>query len=925
MVQALATDPSSSGTLYAGTSTGLVFKTIDGGKSWNAGSPFPSPVGEILTLAIDSTSPATLYAGCGAGGVFKSTDGGTTWTAIDSGLSLNELAVYALAIDPAHTATIYAGTSRGVFKTTDGGANWSSINSGPLNPTFPRPAIYALTIDPAHPGTLYAGGSLDTRTDLFKTTNGGLSWTAINPANLSSTHALAIDPTHPATLYAAGFGGVFKTGDGGRSWIAVNSGLPAASIAGSPSFLEVLAIDPTNPATLYAGTSRQGLFKTVDGGESWSAIDSGLTESPPSINALAIDATNAATLYAGTSTGVFKTTRGGKHWSAINSGLTGTPVERVVIDPASPATLYTFSDLSGFKTIDGGASWSAFDSGVGQSAGNTLAIDPTNPETLYAGGRGVAKSGDGGATWAQPSLIPPTQYGGIRALAIDPTKPATVYAVEQQAYQSGFGMFSILVIVHRSTDGGTTWTAINSLPDALDVFALAIDPANSATLYAGTDRGLLKSANGGGSWTAVLPHHLIRALALDPDNPTTLYAATESGVFKSTDGGASWTSINAGLPSGPFSALAIDPTKSATLYASTFVSGVFKTTDGGSSWTAHNAGLPSGNRISGLAFAAATSTLYAATDRGVFALTDSGPGPPCVASDTTLCIGDRTGDARWQIRVLFDAHGALFGAGHAIPLASLGVNHGGLFWFFGSDNPEMLIKILNACSFNRRHWVFYAAGTDVGLTTVVKDTETGRIQTYLNSKGTAAPPVEDIGAFDCESGAFSVATPAGAAAPGLLDFSGLARERSGAASGGTRVAPAVPARAADSGPGPACVASDSTLCIDDRAGDARWQISVLFDAPGTLSGAGHAIPLASLGVTRGGLFWFFGSDNPEMLVKVIDGCSLNGKRWVFFSAGTNVGFTVTVTDTRTGFSATYTNPDGTAAAPVQDTSALPCG
>ncbi|HEV7517025.1 MAG TPA: hypothetical protein VGR07_12060 [Thermoanaerobaculia bacterium] len=111
-----------------------------------------------------------------------------------------------------------------------------------------------------------------------------------------------------------------------------------------------------------------------------------------------------------------------------------------------------------------------------------------------------------------------------------------------------------------------------------------------------------------------------------------------------------------------------------------------------------------------------------------------------------------------------------------------------------------------------------------------------------------------------------------------------------------------------------------------RPGDRRFKVQVAYRTTqgGGRSGAGTAIPLTSLGVDRGGLFWFFSPDNPEMLVKVINSCSLNGKFWVFYSAGTNVGLTTTVTDTLTGQAKTYANPDLTPAAPVQDTSALPC-
>ena len=123
-----------------------------------------------------------------------------------------------------------------------------------------------------------------------------------------------------------------------------------------------------------------------------------------------------------------------------------------------------------------------------------------------------------------------------------------------------------------------------------------------------------------------------------------------------------------------------------------------------------------------------------------------------------------------------------------------------------------------------------------------------------------------------------------------------------------------------------CVPDTTTLCIDDQPGDARFEIKVSYHTSqsGGLSGDGKAIPLTTLGVVHGGLFWFFGADNPEMLVKVINACAVNQSFWVFYSAGTNVGLTVTVTDTRTGQARTYLNHDLTPAAPVQDTQAFPC-
>ncbi|HYL05618.1 MAG TPA: hypothetical protein VE075_06240 [Thermoanaerobaculia bacterium] len=131
-------------------------------------------------------------------------------------------------------------------------------------------------------------------------------------------------------------------------------------------------------------------------------------------------------------------------------------------------------------------------------------------------------------------------------------------------------------------------------------------------------------------------------------------------------------------------------------------------------------------------------------------------------------------------------------------------------------------------------------------------------------------------------------------------------------------------RAANTGGG--CTASSTVLCVDNNPGDHRFKITVTFSTTqgGGRSGSGEAISLSSLGVDHGGLFWFFSADNPELLIKVLNACASNGKFWVFYSAGTNVGFTVTVEDTLDSQQKTYTNPDLTPAAPVQDTSALGC-
>lgn len=123
----------------------------------------------------------------------------------------------------------------------------------------------------------------------------------------------------------------------------------------------------------------------------------------------------------------------------------------------------------------------------------------------------------------------------------------------------------------------------------------------------------------------------------------------------------------------------------------------------------------------------------------------------CTPSATKLCIDDTSGDKRFEVRVTYQTvlGGGHQGDGQAIPLGSLGVNRGGLFWFFSADNPEMQVKILNGCSVNQSYWVFLTAGTNVGYEVTIVDTLRSRTKTYRNTDQTPAAPVQEINAFAC--------------------------------------------------------------------------------------------------------------------------------------------------------------------------------
>jgi len=193
-----------------------------------------------------------------------------------------------------------------------------------------------LDIKRTHPGTLLFLLLILDLVCLCWTTPTYAEWSRIGPEG-GDIVSLVIDPANTKTVYAGTYsGGVFKSTNGGKSWDQVNSGL-------THTYILTLAIDPVNTQTLYAGAVtwddgvfESGVFKSTNGGKSWSQVNSLLLRS----DSLAIDPVNTGTIYAGTwGDGVFKSTNGGKSWDQVNSGLTNTYIVSLAIDPASTGTI----------------------------------------------------------------------------------------------------------------------------------------------------------------------------------------------------------------------------------------------------------------------------------------------------------------------------------------------------------------------------------------------------------------------------------------------------------------------------------------------------------------------------------------------------------------------------------------------------------
>lgn len=386
------------------TGSELVYSTFIGGSGKDFGNAIAvDSLGQAYitgtTTSADFPLVRPLQSRKIGGPLFKSTDGGQSWDYVP-GLSFE---INSLVVDPKVTSTIYALNYNDITKSTDGGTTWRVI--GPSRSG-------SIVIDPKRPAILYAFSS----SSFLKSTDGGASWqsTFLPVSGFNALSALVLDPKMPDTIYVSARQSVvpngldaqpldappsvmFKSTDGGTSWTTLDFGLPVTSIA-------CLAIDPRMTSIVYAGTESHGLLKSTDGGASW-------FKPAPSgslfVLRLVVDPTNSATLYASGYSGISKSTNGGASWSQ-------TPFNRFAndlsIDSETPSTLYTGNFDGLYQTTDGGESWHV---ALNKIPIRAIAIDAIQHSTIYAAALDtsdvfLAKLNASGA-----ALVYSTYLGGI--------------------------------------------------------------------------------------------------------------------------------------------------------------------------------------------------------------------------------------------------------------------------------------------------------------------------------------------------------------------------------------------------------------------------------------------------------------------------------------------------------------------------------
>lgn len=576
--------------------------------------------GRITSLAIDEKRPAVMVVAAASGGVWKTVNKGTTWTPIfdDQGSA----SIGAVAIAPTNSDIVWVGTGEsnarnsvawgdGVYKSLDGGKTWTHTG---LSDTH---HIGKIVIHPKNPDIVYVAalghlwGANEER-GIFKTMNGGKTWErALFLSEDCGAIDLAMDPKRPDTLYAAAYQVRRDAFSGG------------------------------NPAVQFG--PQAGLYKTTDGGKNWTKLSKGLPTAQIGRSGISVYRKNPNIVYAVIQTektnirqtvgqnprensdpetgGIFRSDDGGKSWKKLND-LCPRPFYygKIRIDPNDDKRIYVLG-VPLYVSEDGGKTFRSNGASGVHPDHHDLWIDPNDSDHLVLGcDGGLNISYDRARTWEFVNNLPIAQF---YAVGYDLRNPYWIYGGMQDNGSWG------TVTNTKDAAGITThdWIRVGGG----DGFYCEVDPTDPYTVYAESQYGGLTRVHiKTGESRSIRPRapqgsqyrfNWCTPLIISPHHPQTLYYAGEH-LFKSTDRGDRWETISPDLTRGTpgtISVIAESPLKPGLLWVGTDDGRIHLSRDGGQHWTDLSEkvpGVPQERCISRLEPSSANEgTAYLAIDR----------------------------------------------------------------------------------------------------------------------------------------------------------------------------------------------------------------------------------------------------------------------------------------------------------------------
>lgn len=559
--------------------------------------------GRVNSIKVDPNSATTLYACTPAGQLWKSTNNGVSWTVISE--SIPAAGVTDVAIDPTNSNILYALTgdadraifhpsTRGLYKSTNGGASWAATG---LTYTISNGVVLmAVLVHPLNPNIILVAGSNGIRRSI----NGGTSFTQVSTV---STRELAFNPNNPNTVFAGSKTGsvLLRSYDSGATWTQITTGLPTSAEAVrfaidiSPADTNYVYVMATN-----SSDNMQGFYRSIDGGNTFTQK---ATTSPNIPNGqgwynlcVAADPTTPNIVYAG----------GLNVHRSIDTGATWTTLTGIHVDvhdlEFNGTDLLASSDGGVFRRT--GSSWSNISSNLAIAQPYGVGLSPSNANTIVSGHQ------DNGTNLTSNMTTWTAVSGGDGMVSfIDRTNNSRVFCT----YQNG--------VLRRSTNGGSSFSTIYTVPGGHWVTPFMQDPIDANTLYTGGDQ-VSKSIDGGTTWATISPNNgQVRWIDVCRTNNQIIYYCTASKVYKTIDGGTNWTDVSGTVPTTTHLHIHIDVNNPNAVYvsiASSTTNQLYYTSDGGTTWTNISTGLPAVPANCITTQVGLSGVAYCGTDLGVY-------------------------------------------------------------------------------------------------------------------------------------------------------------------------------------------------------------------------------------------------------------------------------------------------------------------
>ncbi|MEO6798409.1 MAG: hypothetical protein ABI178_00515 [Rhodanobacter sp.] len=539
-------------------------------------------VSSTLAVALSLTSALAVAAPASSDGMSRFDAGAISGLGarnIGSAAMSGRIAALAAAPEKDGKLLIYVGSaSGGVWKSTDGGTTYT-----PVFDKQPVQSIGDIEIDPQHHDTVWVGtgeswtrNSVSIGDGIYKSTDGGESWTNMGLKSSERISRIVIDPQDSNTVYACAPGklwsdsadrGLYKTRDGGKSWTLVLKGRNLSTGCSS------LAMDPKNPDVLFAGMwdfrregwnfrsggqsptapSDSGLFRSADGGKSWIEItnkrNKGFPEKPYGRIAVAVAPSNPSVVYSlveSPHSALYRSDDGGKTWHQRDKSqlMVWRPFyfANLIIDPHNPDRVFK-PDLNLIQSVDGGKSFANVGGGT-HGDSHVVWIDPRNTENVIVGDDGgLWYSKDGGNNWWKANNLPVSQFYHV---SVDSADPYRVYGgLQDNACWVGESAFP----------GGIANSQWANFCGG-DGFWMFDDPADPNYIYMETQGGTITRVNRHTheardiqpkpKYNEKLRWNWNTPIALSPNEKGTIYMGAQF-LFRSRDHGQSWDRISPDL------------------------------------------------------------------------------------------------------------------------------------------------------------------------------------------------------------------------------------------------------------------------------------------------------------------------------------------------------------------------------------------